>query len=350
MNIDYGRRKLDAVHNYSFIGKRVLVLLFLLMPIPAFLISMTIGTFPITTGEIAGVIVSRIGMDMGHPSVYETVIFQVRLPRVLLAMMVGSALSASGAAFQGIFRNPLVDPYILGLSSGAAFGAALSLGVVSWIPVQLSAFIFSLLAVAVACSMARTEGRTPVVSLVLSGVIVSAVFSSLLAIVQIAVDERALQSIVYWMMGSMNAASWSKLESSFPLALLGCLGILSLRWRLNVLALGDEEARSVGMDPERYKGIFVISAALASSSAVAVAGIIGLLGLIVPHILRMIFGPDHRILIPLCITFGATFMVLVDDLARAALGFEVPVGIITTLMGAPFFAYLLRRTRAGGWE
>jgi len=287
---------------------------------------------------------------MGHPSVYETVIFQVRLPRVLLAMTVGSALSASGAAFQGIFRNPLVDPYILGLSSGAAFGAALSLGVVPWIPVQVSAFVFSLLAVAVAYTMARTQGRTPVVSLVLSGVIVSAVFSSLLAIVQIAVDERALQSIVYWMMGSMNTASWSKLESSLPLAFLGCLGILTLRWRLNVLALGDEEARSVGMNPERYKGIFVISAALASSSAVAVAGIIGLLGLIVPHMLRMIFGPDHRTLIPLTITFGATFMVLVDDLARAALGFEVPVGIITTLIGAPFFAYLLRRTRAGGWE
>ena len=350
MKIDYGRRVRDAVHNSSFISKRALIIIFLLLPLPAFLISMTIGTFPITTWEIVGVILSRLGFDMGHPTVYETVIFQVRLPRVLLAMMVGSALSVSGAAFQGIFRNPLVDPYILGLSSGAAFGAALSLGVVPWLPVQVSAFIFSLLAVAFAYFVARTGGRTPVVSLVLSGVIVSAVFSALLAIVQIAVDERSLQSIVYWMMGSMNAASWSKLESSFPLALLGCLGILALRWRLNILALGDEEARSVGLNPERYKGIFVICAALASSSVVAVAGIIGLLGLIVPHMLRMIFGPDHRTLIPLCITFGATFMVLVDDLARAALGFEVPVGIITTLIGAPFFAYLLRRTRAGGWE
>ncbi|MBN1322468.1 MAG: iron ABC transporter permease [Methanotrichaceae archaeon] len=350
MKIEYGRRWQIAVHNSSFNYKGMLIGLFLLLPIPAFLISMMIGTFPLTPGEIVGLMLARLGMDLGYPSVYETVIFQVRLPRVLMAMMVGSILSVSGAAFQGIFRNPLVSPYILGLSSGAAFGAALSLGVIHWLPVQISAFLFSLIAVGAAYFMATTKGKTPVVSLVLSGVIISAVFSALLAIVQIAVDEKSLQSIVFWMMGSMNTASWSKLESSLPLALAGCLGILILRWRLNILALGDEEALSVGMNPEKYKAIFVVAAALAASSAVAVAGIIGLVGLIVPHMLRMIFGPDHRVLIPLSITFGAAFMVLVDDLARAALGFEIPVGIITTLIGAPFFAYLLRATRAGGWE
>ncbi len=188
------------------------------------------------------------------------------------------------------------------------------------------------------------------VSLVLAGVIVSAVFDSLLAIVQIAVNERALQSIVYWIMGSLGTASWSKINSAFPLMAAGCAAMLILRWRLNVLALGDEEARSVGLNPEVYKLIFIVAASLAASSAVAVAGVIGLVGLIVPHMLRMIFGPDHRILLPLTLTFGASFLVLVDDFARAGMGFEVPVGVITTLVGAPVFAYLLRTTRASGWE
>jgi len=265
-------------------------------------------------------------------------------------MMVGASLSVSGAAFQGIFRNPLVSPYILGLSSGAAFGAALSLAYLPGVSIQLAAFFFSLTAVGFTYFMATSKGSTPIVSLVLAGVIVSAVFDSLLAIIQIAVSERALQSIVYWIMGSLGTSSWSKINSAFPLFALGCATMLLLRWRLNVLALGDEEARSVGMNPERYKLIFILAASLAASSAVAVAGIIGLVGLIVPHMLRMIFGPDHRMLIPLSITFGASFLVLVDDFARAGMGFEVPVGVITTLVGAPFFAYLLRSVRSGGWE
>jgi iron complex transport system permease protein len=168
--------------------------------------------------------------------------------------------------------------------------------------------------------------------------------------VQISVDERSLQSIVYWIMGSLATASWVKVNHALPPIALGCLVIFLLRWRLNVLALGDEEARSVGLNPEIYKVIFVVAAALAASSAVAVAGIIGLVGLIVPHMMRMMFGPDHKTLIPLCLTFGAAFMVIVDDFARAGLAFEIPVGVLTTIIGAPVFAYLLRTTKAGGWE
>lgn len=217
-------------------------------------------------------------------------------------------------------------------------------------PTQISAFIFSLAAVAFAYYMASTRSGTPVISLVLAGVIVSAVFDSLLVVIQIAVDVRALQSIVYWTMGSLGAASWPKIYSSLPVSFAGCFVILLLRWRLNVLALGDEEARSVGINPELYKVVFVVAASLAASSAVSVAGIICLVGLIVPHMVRMIFGPDHRRLIPLCITFGAAFMVIVDNFSRALMAVEVPVGVITMLIGAPFFAYLLRTTRGGGWE
>ncbi len=338
------------VHLFSR-KKPLLQAVFLLAPLPAFAISLLIGTYTLPPEDAVRVIASHVfNLNFDHPSVYDTIIFNIRLPRILLAMMVGMALSVSGAAFQGIFRNPLVSPFILGVSSGAAFGAALSLGVFPEIPVQVGAFIFSLVAVGLAYSMSRIKGKTPVVSLVLSGVIVSAVFGSLLAIIQFAVDEKSLQSIVYWNMGSLSTACWSKFEHSFPMVALGCLLILMLRWKLNVLALGEEEARSVGMNSELYKSIFIIASTLAASAAVAVAGIIGLIGLIVPHMVRMIFGPDHRTLIPLSMTFGAAFLVLVDDFARAALGFEVPVGVITTLLGAPFFVYLLRATRGGGWD
>lgn len=332
-------------------GKAIAFIVFLLMPIPAFVISLLIGTYTFPAEDVIRVIASHVfNLNADYPDVYDTIVFKIRLPRILLAMMVGMALSVSGAAFQGIFRNPLVSPFILGISSGAAFGAALALGVFPQIPVQVGAFFFGLVAVGLACFMSRIKGKTPVVSLVLSGVIVSAIFGSLLAIIQFSVDAKSLQSIVYWNMGSLSTACWSKFEHSFPLVAVGCLIILALRWKLNVLALGEEEARSVGMNSELYKSIFIIASTLAASAAVAVAGIIGLVGLIVPHMIRMVFGPDHRTLIPLSMTFGAAFLVFVDDFARAALGFEVPVGVITTLLGAPFFVYLLRATRGGGWE
>ena len=332
-------------------GRSLLYYLFLSLPLFAFFSSIFIGPFHINPVQLVDLMASKIlGYATDYPDVYSTVIFQVRLPRLLLGMMVGASLSVSGAAFQGIFRNPLVSPYILGLSSGAAFGAALSLAFLPGVSIQYAAFFFSLLAVALTYFMATTNRSTPIVSLVLAGVIVSAVFDSLLAVIQIAVSERALQSIVFWIMGSLGTASWSKIYGAFPLFALGCTVMLLLRWRLNVLALGDEEARSVGLNPEKYKIIFIVAASLAASSAVAVAGIIGLVGLVVPHMLRMIFGPDHRTLIPLSLTFGASFLIVVDDFARAGLGFEVPVGVITTLVGAPLFAYLLRTTRSGGWE
>lgn len=324
---------------------------FLLLPVPVFFFSIFLGTYPLSPPELLGVLLSHFtAYEYSYPSVYDTVIFNIRFPRVLLAMMAGAALSTSGATFQGIFRNPLVSPYILGLSSGAAFGAALSIAVIPELPVQVGAFIFSLAALGFSYVMARTGGQTSTVALVLSGVITSSVFAALLSIIQFTTDEKAVQSIVYWTLGCLHTSHWAKFLDSFPLVLAGCLLIHLLRWKLNVLALGEEEAKAVGMNVELYKAIFIIAASLAASAAVAVAGIIGLLGLIVPHILRMIFGPDHRKIIPLSITFGAAFLALVDDVARSAFGFEIPVGIITTLLGAPFFLYLLRTTKIGGWE
>jgi iron complex transport system permease protein len=331
--------------------KNLVFIIFLLLPIPVFFFSIFLGTYPLSPLELIRVLLSHItAYEYSYPSVYDTVIFNIRFPRVLLAMMAGAALSTAGATFQGIFRNPLVSPDVLGLSSGAAFGAALSIAVIPELPAQVGAFIFSLVALVFSYTMARTGRETSTVVLVLAGVITSSVFGALLSIIQFTNDEKAVQSIVYWTMGCLHTSCWSKFFDSFPLVAVGCLIIYLLRWKLNVLALGEEEAKAVGMNVELYKAIFIIAASLAASAAVAVAGIIGLLGLIVPHILRMIFGPDHRKIIPLSITFGAAFLALVDDVARATFGFEIPVGIITTLLGAPFFLYLLRTTKIGGWE
>ena len=321
-----------------------------LSPIPAFIFSMLLGTYGLAVGDVFGVIWSRIVGSADYGEMVHTVLFDIRLPRVLSVMLVGMAISVSGAALQGVLRNPLVDPYILGLSAGAAFGAALAIAVVTWLPVQLSAFGFGLLAMGLAYTMARTGGRVPVVSLILSGVITSAIFTALLSIVQMSAHERSLQTIVRWIMGSFNAVTWSSLAGVWFLIVAGTAVMIALRWRLNVLALGDDEARSAGMDVERYKAIFIVCAALVSAVSVSIAGIVALVGLIIPHMVRMIAGPDHRTLLPLSAALGATYLVLVDDLARAAFGYEVPLSIITTLIGAPFFWLLLRTTKSSGWE
>lgn len=331
------------------LGYRILMLSLLLLPVPVIFISLFIGSYDLSPAEVITGYLAAI-MGGGAPDIQINVLMNMRLPRIVLAFLVGASLSVAGACFQGIFRNPLVSPDILGLSSGAAFGAALAVSVFSTLPVQAGAFLFSLVALGLAYLMAHQKGETPVISLVLSGVITSFVFSALLTSIQFAINERALQSIVFWMMGSLHTASWYKVHQALPWILIGVLGIIVLRWQLNVIALGDEEARAVGMRTESMKAALIISASLAASAAVAAAGIISLVGLIVPHMVRMLAGPDHRIVIPLSITVGGSFLVLVDDLSRSLFWFELPVGIMTTLIGAPVFMYLMRKTRTGGWE
>lgn len=343
--------RLPRVNEHQQFWKDLLYTLFLVLPLPVFILSTFLGTYHIDPLEIIKVIFSKFTpYQYNYPSMYDVVVFNIRFPRILLAMITGAALSTTGVTFQGIFRNPLVSPYILGLSSGAAFGAALCIAFLPHIPIQMGAFIFSLVALCLSYATSFTGRQSSTIALVLAGVVTSSVFGALLAIIQFIVDEKSLQSIVYWNMGCLHTACWSKFFISFPLIAVGCIVIFFLRWKLNVLALGEEEARSVGMNVHQYKLIFIVASSLAASAAVAVAGIIGLVGLIVPHLLRMIFGPDHRTLIPLSITFGAAFLALVDDVARAFFSFEIPVGVITTLLGAPFFLYLLRSTKAGGWE
>jgi iron complex transport system permease protein len=281
----------------------------------------------------------------------ETIIMSVRLPRALLAMLVGAGLSISGASFQGIFSNPLVSPDILGVTSAAGFGAAVAiLCSFNSTLIQTSAFAFGLLGVGLSYMISRVYKTTPILMLVLSGVIVAALFGALTSATKYLADpELKLRDITFWLMGSMASASWKDVFRVFIPIAVGMSGLLMLRWRLNLLSMGDEEARSLGVRTERLKGIIIVCTTLITAASVCVAGVIGWIGLVIPHVARMIVGPDHKVLLPTSIAIGACYLLIIDDIARTATTTEIPLGILTAVIGAPFFAYLLRKTK-GGWK
>jgi iron complex transport system permease protein len=334
-------------------NKKIIVIILYSLPLPVLFLSLFIG--PSDMASVSSILAFFKHLifsgNSGNAETFQTVqaiLWDVRIPRIILAFLVGGALSISGSSLQAIFRNPLVSPYILGLSSGAAFGAALALAF-AFLPVQVSAFLFGLLAVALSYIAAIKHKNLSIVSLILSGVIVTGIFTALLTVVQFLSDPFKLQSIVHWTMGNLHNASWKLLSSSYIPILAGVIILFLMRWRLNVLALGDEEARTSGINPSREKIIVLVAATLASSAAVSVAGIIGLYGLIVPHMVRMMVGPDNRQSTILNFLFGGTFLLIIDDFSRTAAGFEIPIGVITMLIGAPFFLYLMKKTNIG-WE
>lgn len=277
------------------------------------------------------------------------IVIDIRLPRVLLAGLVGIALSCTGAVLQGIFRNPLIDPYILGISSGAAFGCAMTIGFLGFIPLQVNAFIFAVLAVFFTYSIAKVHGEITKLSLILSGIIVSAFFTALVSIIKFLVDPHKLQAIVYWIMGSFSLADWSKVKVALIGISIGIIPLYFMRWRLNVISMGEEEAKALGVDVKKERLLFIGFSTLAVATATSVSGIIGWVGLMVPHLVRMVVGPDHKLLIPLSATAGASFMIIADTLARSLTTFDIPVGIITALTGAPFFVYLMKYKSKEVW-
>jgi len=279
----------------------------------------------------------------------KAIVVDIRLPRVLLAGIVGAFLSGSGVSLQGIFRNPLVDPFILGISAGAAFGCAITIGFLSYLPVQFMAFIFGIMAVIIAYSVARTQGEVSRLPLILSGVIVSAFFTALVSIVKFLVDPHRLQSIVYWLMGSFSLANWKGVKISLLGVIFGLLPIFLMRWRLNVMSLGEEEAKALGVNVSRDRLLFIGFSTFSVSIATSLCGIIGWVGLMVPHLVRMMIGPDHKVLVPLSFAAGASFMIAADTVSRTITSFDIPVGIITALTGAPFFIYLMRQGGKEAW-
>jgi iron complex transport system permease protein len=289
------------------------------------------------------------------PPVYEVILLNVRLPRVLLCALVGSALSVAGTTMQALFRNPMASPYILGISSGAAFGASLAIvlgiSLVTGIyAVPLMAFLFALLTVFLVYGIAKVRGRTPVETLLLTGIAVGSLFSALVSFMLYVAGEK-LSRIVFWLMGGFWASDWNKVVVTSPLILLGIAAIFLFSRHLNLILMGEETALNLGLEVETFKKIILVFASLITAAAVSVCGIIGFVGLIIPHAMRIVVGPNHRILLPSSCLVGAMFLVWVDTLARAIIQpTELPVGIITALLGVPFFLYLLRkRKRITGW-
>ena len=336
--------------------KRGKFLFLVLLPIPAFLVSLLIGAYPMPADVALGIFFSKLLYPIfQYPSlpVQDAVIFDLRLPRIVLAILGGIALSVSGASLQSLFKNPLVDSYILGVSAGAGMGASIGIAFLPNVPgsPQILSFVFGFGAFLIAYYVAKSKGETPVVSLVLAGVIVTALFSAGLSLIKFFTDVNQMAGVVYWLMGSLAITGWSEVLKSAPIILVSYVLIYLMRWRLNVLSMGDEEAKSLGVNVQRDRLIILIATTLMVSALISVAGVIGWVGLVIPHTIRMFLDtPDNRLIVPVSASLGAVFLLLADDIARSVTSFELPVGVITTLIGAPFFLYLLKRRGGNVWK
>ena len=310
-----------------------------------FLISFSVGRFPVTMSELLHLMWSKItGTPNNLPGAIETVVFRVRGPRVLASMVVGGALAVSGAVYQGLFRNPLVSPDILGVSSGAALGAVLgiyfSLGMVG---IQVLAFAVGLGAVAAVYLIGTfLRHHDPILTLVLAGVVIGTLLSSVVGLIKYLADPyNQLPAITFWLLGSLTGITPADLWSILPAIAAGLVPLYLLRWRINVMTLGDEEAQALGVDTQRIRLVVIAAATLMSAAAVSVSGIIGWIGLLIPHFARLLVGPDFARLLPAAVLLGAGYLLGVDTLARMISTIEVPLGVLTAFIGTPFFIWVL---------
>jgi iron complex transport system permease protein len=307
-----------------------------------------IGTYRVSLADVARVFAARLGADGPVDGVAASVVWNLRIPRILLACVVGAALASSGAVFQATFRNPLVEPYILGVSSGAAFGAALGLVAPQFpLSVQVAAFLGALAAVGLVHLIARARGDAPVVTLVLSGIIVGSMFAAGVSLLKYLADDAALRDIVFWLMGGFYFAAWRDVAISAPVVIGAAAVMIAGGWRLNVLSMGDHEAETLGIDPRRTRRVLLAAATLATAVSVSAVGIVPWIGLMTPHAVRLVAGPDNRVVVPASALLGAIILLACDTAARSLTSAEIPVGIITAIAGGPFLAYLVRQRTAG---
>ncbi|NIZ19767.1 iron ABC transporter permease [Spirochaetales bacterium BR151] len=322
-----------------------------LLPIVLGVAVLGFGRMQIAFSDVVGVLWSRVsGNGVSWPSVYEVVIFKIRIPRVLMALLLGGGLAVAGASLQGMFANPLVSSDILGVSAGAGFGAAL--GIIWWgtgLPTQMMALLGGLLAIFLVALLVG-RGTRSIFVLVLAGVIVSALFQALISLMKFIADpEDKLPTITYWLMGSLSSVSYRDLQIALPLMGLS-IGILwLLRWRINLLSLPEDELRSLGISVGLLKGLIIVSSTLIVATSVAVAGIIGWVGLVIPHMARMLVGANNQQVIPMSLLLGSSYLLVIDTLARSMSAVEMPISILTALIGAPVFALLLKRSQ-GAWR
>lgn len=310
------------------------------------LVSLGIGRYGISPARVGQILLALDGPD----AIERHVVLTVRLPRVLTALAAGAGLALCGAALQGVFRNPLVGPHIIGVSTGAAFGGTLAILMSgSRGLLLLLAFLFGMLALLMVYALNALVARRNMLVLVLAGVVVSGFFGALVSLAQYLADaEEKLPRIVFWLLGSFATADYDKLALMLGPLAPGAALLLLLRWRINILSLGEEEARALGLRTEPTRWLVLALIGLIVSAQVAVSGVIGWIGLVIPHLARMLVGPDHRVLLPGAMLAGGLFMVLVDDVARTLSQSEIPLGILTALIGAPVFALVF--LRASGAE
>ncbi len=324
--------------------KTGLILILIALNILAVIVGISIGPAKISVKDIFSVLSGN--ENISEAKTVKDIIFQIRLPRTILAMLVGSSLAVAGCSMQALFRNPLADPYIIGVSSGASVGAAtvFLLGIATGINIMAGAFLTAVLTALVVYRIGVVRGRAPVYTLLLAGVAMASFLSGVTSFLIYMAGED-MSKVIFWIMGGFWTASWDKVKIAVLPMIFSLTFVLLNSWNLNAILLGEEHAMSVGIDVEKFKRRIIVSSALLTSSAVAVSGVIGFVGLIIPHMMRIISGADHRILLPASLLFGSAFMPFVDVIARNVIEGELPVGIITAMLGAPFFLYLLRRGR-----
>jgi iron complex transport system permease protein len=317
------------------------------------LLSLAVGRFAVPLEQTLAILLRGFNdTGVAWTPAQQTVIEIVRAPRVLMAACAGAGLALCGTALQGVFRNPLVGPQIIGVSSGAGFGGALAILLgANAISLTASAFLWSAVALLAVVLMSRVKSRSSVLMLVLAGVVTSAFFGALTSLLVFVADpEQKLPGIVFWLLGSFATADYAKLAIIALTTGLGAVALLTLSWRINLLSLGDEDAAALGVKVQPMRWAILIATCVIIAGQVSVSGVIGWVGLVIPHIARMLVGADHRRLLPASMLIGAAYMAIVDDLARSLTPAEIPLGILTALVGAPIFVVLLRTLQHKGWN
>ena len=333
-------------------ARRALLILGLVL-VALFLLSFSLGRYRVPPAQVVKILFARFlelftgreVLQRTWTAQMETVVVNIRLPRIVMACLVGCSLSAAGAAFQGVFHNPMASPDILGASSGAAFGAALAiLRGASTRMITLSAFGFGLLTVGLVMLVARRAPGARLINLILAGIMLSSLFNAGTSYIKLVADpSNQLPQITYWLMGSLSGTRLSDVPLAFLPMVIGLVPLFLLRWQLNLLSLGESEAKSLGVNTNRVRLALLLCATLVTAASVSFSGMIGWVGLVVPHLCRKLLGSDHRYLVPGSFLCGAAFLLLVDDVSRNLLAVEIPIGILTALIGAPFFLYLITR-------
>jgi iron complex transport system permease protein len=331
---------------------RLLYLALLLLPVAVMLLSLTQGLYELEVEQVAEVLAAELlpgGDEHEVDALAHTIVWRIRMPRVLAALLIGATLAGTGTAFQGIFKNPLVDSGLLGVTAGAGFGAAWMLseqGTPS--QVQAAAFAFGLLAVMITYLGSRLVQSSNIIVLTLMGVLVGSFFTSLISLLKYLADPLdELPAITFWLLGSLVDVTWDDLPFLITVTLAGGVLLWLLRWRLNILSLGDAEATALGINAERLKILIIVCATLMTAMAVSVAGVIGWVGLVIPHAGRLLVGPEHKRLIPISFSLGAAFLLTIDSVSRTQFEAEVPIGVLTGLIGVPVLLVLLARNRTG---